>query len=127
MTPDLLPPVPEVVQRGEIYWVDWSPSRGSEQNGHRPALIISPDIRNRTMPTVVIAAMTTSVKDNVRAGKSPVSLFLPAGQPMEKEGAVLGFQIMTIDKMRLENLAGRISAEQQKQVDSIIRTSFGLQ
>ncbi len=78
------------------------------------------------MPTVVVAALTTSVRDNVRAGKSPVSLYLPAGEPMEKEGAVLGFQIMTIDKMRLEDLAGRITAEQQLRVDSIIRTSFGL-
>lgn len=78
------------------------------------------------MPTVVVAAMTTSVKDNVRAGKSPVCLFLPAGEPMEKEGAILGFQIMTIDKMRLENLAGKISTAQQLQVDAIVRTSFGL-
>lgn len=78
------------------------------------------------MPTVVVAAMTTSVKENVRSGKSPVCLFLPAGDPMDKEGAILGFQIMTIEKMRLENFAGKISAEQQLQVDSIIKNSFGL-
>lgn len=114
-------------KRGEIYWVDWSPSRGSEQAGHRPALIISTDVRNRIMNTVVVAAMTTTVRDSARNGNSPVSLFLPEGQPMPREGVILGFQIMTVDKGRLEDCAGQISDVQQSSVDQILRTSFGLQ
>ena len=32
------------IKRGEIYWVDWNPGRGSEQSGLRPALVIQNDI-----------------------------------------------------------------------------------
>jgi mRNA-degrading endonuclease toxin of MazEF toxin-antitoxin module len=78
------------------------------------------------MNTVVVAAMTTTVNVSTRNGTSPITLFLPAGEPMDVEGSVLGFQIMTVDKMRLEKLAGCISPEQQLQVDKIIRMSFGL-
>jgi mRNA-degrading endonuclease toxin of MazEF toxin-antitoxin module len=78
------------------------------------------------MHTVVVAALTTKVKDSTRNGTSPVTLFLPEGEPMDREGAVLGFQIITISKMRLEDLAGEISPEQQAQVDKILATSFGL-
>lgn len=116
----------EPPKRGEIYWVDWSPGRGSEQSGRRPGLVISPDHRNRAMPTVVMAAMTTRVRPEVRAGQSRVCVFLPAGLPMTEEGAVLGFQVMTVSKERLENFGGTLSAQQIHAVNSAIRTSFGL-
>lgn len=106
--------------------MDWNPGRGSEQQGHRPALVISLDSFNKVMDTVVVAALTTTVKESTRSGKSPVTLFLPQGEPLEKEGSVLGFQVMTVSKMRLEGLAGAISKEQQLQVDRILATSFGL-
>ncbi|WP_350309815.1 type II toxin-antitoxin system PemK/MazF family toxin [Arthrobacter sp. fls2-241-R2A-172] len=126
MTSNLLPPTPNVVRRGQIYWVDWSPGRGSEQQGHRPALVISLDSFNKVMDTVVVAAMTTKVKESTRNGTSPVTLFLPKGDPMDVEGSVLGFQVMTVSKMRLDKLAGEISREQQLEVDKILATSFGL-
>lgn len=106
--------------------MDWSPGRGSEQQGHRPALVVSLDSFNKVMDTVVVAALTTTVKDSTRNGTSPVTLFLPQGDPMDREGSVLGFQVMTISKMRLEDYAGEISAGQQTQVDKILATSFGL-
>ncbi len=113
-------------RRGDIYWVDWNPGRGSEQQGQRPSLVISPDKRNEVMDTVVVAALTSKVRENVRAGRSPVSVFLPAGQPLEKEGSVLAFQVMTITKRRLEDYGGKLSGEQMRQVDAALRASFGL-
>jgi len=112
--------------RGEIYWVDWSPGRGSEQLGLRPAVIISSDDRNRAMPTCVVAACTTAVRPLTRQGRSPVSLFLPAGQPMAREGCVLAFQVMTIDKTRLQDYDSALTAGQVTELKTKIRTSFDL-
>jgi mRNA-degrading endonuclease toxin of MazEF toxin-antitoxin module len=78
------------------------------------------------MPTVVVAALTTSVRDSTRAGRSPVSVFLPAGQPLPDEGSLLAFQVMTIDKVRLAQYIARLTPVQLVQVDAALRTSFGL-
>ncbi len=35
------------LRRGEIYWVDYEPIKGSEQGGLRPALVVQQDLGNR--------------------------------------------------------------------------------
>src|SRR4051812_9815776 len=47
------------VLRGEIYWIDWSPARGSEQAGIRPALVVQNDVGNRSSTTTIVAAVTS--------------------------------------------------------------------
>ncbi|MGZ3625202.1 MAG: type II toxin-antitoxin system PemK/MazF family toxin, partial [Ktedonobacteraceae bacterium] len=39
-------PLPQNPRRGEIWDVNWSPGRGAEQKGTRPALIIQNDRGN---------------------------------------------------------------------------------
>ena len=41
--------------RGDIFYADLEPVRGSEQGGVRPVLIIQNDIGNRHSPTVIVA------------------------------------------------------------------------
>ncbi|MBM4463895.1 MAG: type II toxin-antitoxin system PemK/MazF family toxin [Chloroflexi bacterium] len=48
------------IKRGEIYWVNWNPLRGSEQAGIRPALIIQNDIGNKYSPNTIVASCTTT-------------------------------------------------------------------
>jgi mRNA interferase MazF len=49
------------VRRGEIYWVEFEPVKGSEQGGLRPALVVQNDVGNRFSPTTVVAAITRTV------------------------------------------------------------------
>ncbi|MBE2220786.1 MAG: type II toxin-antitoxin system PemK/MazF family toxin [Anaerolineae bacterium] len=49
------------VKRGEIYWVEFDPVKGSEQGGLRPALVVQNDIGNRFSPTTVVVAVTSSI------------------------------------------------------------------
>lgn len=113
-------------RRGEVFWADLNPARGSEQAGHRPVLVISTDSFNARMKVVVTAALTTSVRDSTREGRSPVSVFLPEGEPLDKEGCVLAFQITTLAHERLEKLAGELTPEQMRHVDRAIAISFGI-
>lgn len=50
-----------MIRRGEIYWVDWSPGRGSEQTGVRPAVILQNNVGNQFSPTTIVAAISTRV------------------------------------------------------------------
>ncbi len=49
------------VRRGEIYWVEFDPVKGSEQSGLRPALVVQNDIGNRASPTTVVVAITRTI------------------------------------------------------------------
>lgn len=49
------------VSRGEIYWVEFDPVKGSEQGGLRPALVVQHDVGNQYSPTTVVAAITRTV------------------------------------------------------------------
>lgn len=49
------------VRRGEIYWVELDPVKGSEQGGLRPALVVQNDIGNRFSPTTVVVAITRTL------------------------------------------------------------------
>jgi mRNA interferase MazF len=49
------------VRRGEIYWVEFDPVKGSEQGGLRPALVVQNDTGNRYSTTTVVAAITRTV------------------------------------------------------------------
>lgn len=53
------------VHRGDIWVVDWSPRRGSEQAGMRTALIIQTDAANRNphYPNTVVLTISTKGKE----------------------------------------------------------------
>jgi mRNA interferase MazF len=48
---------------GEIWKVKLYPVRGSEQDGIRPCLIVSPNSMNKALQTVIVIPLTTSAKD----------------------------------------------------------------
>jgi mRNA interferase MazF len=110
------------VKRGDIFWVNWNPSRGSEQSGRRPALVIQNDTGNRTSPTVIVAACTTSL------GKFyPFLIPITADESgLPKDSVINLSHIMTIDKNRLEDKCGRLNREKMDKVDMAIKMSLGI-
>ena len=51
------------MKRGEVWSVVLDPTKGSEQQGSRPAVIISPDTMNDSLETKVIIPLTTKMKN----------------------------------------------------------------
>lgn len=49
------------VRRGEIYWIEFDPVKGSEQGGLRPGLVVQNDLGNRYSPTTVVVAITRTI------------------------------------------------------------------
>jgi len=56
-------PIP---RRGEIWWLNFSPTKGREQRGDRPALIIAVDRSNASPAELTIAIPMTSTHGRVR-------------------------------------------------------------
>ncbi len=112
-----------MVRRGEIYNVDWSPGRGSEQAGIRPALVIQNDAGNRSSPTTIVAAVSTQQRRHYpfHVAISPQESGLPLDSVVKCE------QIQTADQTRLGNLLGFLGADKMREVDAALHRSLGLE
>lgn len=112
------------VKRGDIFYVNLNPSKGSEQAGRRPVLIIQNDVGNEYAPTVIVAPLTTKnlsreYPTNVHLKKSTAGL--------KEDSIALLSQIRTIDKTRLEKKVGSLPSGAMGNVDEAIKISLGLQ
>ena len=101
--------------------VDFSPGRGSEQKGVRPALIVQNNVGNQYAATTIVAAITTTIKPY------PVTVVIRArtcGLP--HDSMVNMAQILTIDKARLIKKLGELVPEQLAAVNRALRISLDL-
>ncbi len=79
----------KVIRAGDIYLVDLDPTRGSEQSGIRPALVISSDLMHQSR-RMVICPITRNME--FWTTKVP----LPANA--KTKGMVLTDQVRSVDK-----------------------------
>src|SRR6266704_1622141 len=121
ISPPSLPPSP---RRGEIWDVNWSPGRGAEQKGTRPALIIKNDRGNASLsyPHTIVASMSRTERE------LPLHVRIA---PSEENGLsdftdVKCEQIMTIEKSRLIRRRGSINSEELSRVDVALKLSLSL-
>lgn len=112
-------------RRGEIYWVDWSPARGSEQSGKRPALVIQNDAGNNsvTYPNTIVATISTkgrSIPLHVRLRPSRRS-------GLRKTSFVKCEQVLTVSKERLSaTRIGSLDEAEMREVDAALLLSLAL-
>jgi mRNA interferase MazF len=103
------------ILRGDIFWADLDPSKGSEQAGRRPVLILSNDIFNERSGTVIAMALTSQPQ---RAG-FPLTMELNAAN-LPKKSWIKISQIRTLSVQRLNGKIGSI------EVGEIERAIVGL-
>ena len=121
ISPPLIPPSP---RRGEIWDVNWSPGRGAEQKGTRPALIIQNDRGNASLsyPLTIVASMSRTERE------LPLHIRIATSE----ENGLTDFtdvkceQIMTIEKSRLMRRRGNITPDELSRVDVALKLSLNL-
>lgn len=102
------------VQQGEIYWVTirHEETKGSEQFGRRPFLVVSRNAINRAGKTVVAVPLSTTI-DNQPAHRIVIPVSEIAKDSSCKSELDLSVaktdQARVIDKSRLEQKTGRLS------------------
>ncbi len=113
---------PDEIRRGQLWWVDWEPGRGSEQRGRRPALVIQNDIGNKYATTTIVAAVTT------RGRALPVVVPVSASDSgLLRDSFINLAHIFTVDKSRLLRRCGELSPARMREVDRAIVVSLGVQ
>jgi len=86
-----------VIRKGSVYWVDFSPAKGSEPTGKRPGLVLQNDLLNDSkLNTVIVAAITSTLK----FGDLPGNVSLHKGEAnLPKRSVINMTQIKTVDKL----------------------------
>ena len=111
----------KTVKRGDIYYADLSPVVGCEQGGIRPVIVIQNDTGNRHCPTVIVAAITSQNKKPL-----PTHISLTAKEcRLQEDSTILLEQVRTIDKTRLKNFVGSVSADKMNEINRAILVSLG--
>ena len=94
-----------MIKRYELYAVNLDPTIGVEMKKTRPCLIVSPDEMNRNVQSVIIAPLTTHLKNIPSRIKITESLL----NGLSETSYVALDQIKTIDKNRCKKRIGMIS------------------
>ncbi|MBU0456130.1 MAG: type II toxin-antitoxin system PemK/MazF family toxin [Pseudomonadota bacterium] len=90
------------MKRGDIYWVNLDPTKGSEIKKLRPCIIVSATPINKARHTVVVIPLSTAA-----TARPPLVIGVTC---LEKEVAAICDQIRAVDKSRLTQKAGQLSS-----------------
>ncbi len=93
------------MKQGEIWYADLNPSKGSEQAGFRPVVIISGNLLNKHLKVVITIPLTSKIK-NYQG--NPI-LNPDTTNNLMEISEMMVFHIRSISKERLIEKIGKIS------------------
>ena len=106
------------MRRGDVYWVDFDPTPGSEIQKTRPAVIVSATGANYRLDRVQVVPLTSNI-----------SRVYPSEVIVEADGRLskaLANQIRTVAKERLGRRMGALSPSDLFAVDLALRVQLNL-
>lgn len=103
----------EPLRPGELVLVDFDPTKGTEQAGRRPAIVVSAEAMQAAGRRAIVCPISRN------ASPWPTKVQLPAGLPVV--GAVLADQVRTIDhEVRVLRRLGEAPPEVLRKVRTIL-------
>jgi mRNA interferase MazF len=93
------------MNRGDIFLANLNPSRGSEQAGIRPVVLVQRNTIGRFTRTVVVIPLTS----NLRRAQIPGTVMIPAGQGgLTQDSVALCYQAVVLDNDRFIRKVGEL-------------------
>ena len=92
------------MKQAEIWYANLNPTKGSEQAGMRPVVVLSGNLLNEYLNVVIVAPITTKIK---RYKGNPI-LLPTRSNGLKNESEILVFHIRSISKSRLVKKLGKI-------------------
>ena len=104
-----------VIARFDVVLATLDPTIGSEIQKTRPCLVVSPDVLNLHLNTVIIAPMTT---------QGQAYSFRVDCKFAGRNGSIALDQLRTIDRRRVIRKLGRLNSATSKHVLRVLREMF---
>jgi len=106
------------MKRGEVWWVAFDPSIGSEIRKTRPAVIVSNDLGNQHSKRVQVVP-TSSNTERV----FPIEALVTVDGQQSK---AMADQLTTVDKQRLKSRIGELPPHELAALEKAIRIQLNL-
>lgn len=109
------------IRRGDVYYIAREGNRwatGSEIYAGRPAVVVSNDTYNETARNVQVCYLTTQPKGD---GINHVPI-----KSLERHSVCLAEQIFTVDKSRIGDRMGEVTADEMWEIGGALRMQLGL-
>ena len=81
----------------DIYLVDLNPTKGKEQKGKRPVVIISGNTMNANFDVAIICPISSKVKNYIGSVKLPKDKV----NKLDDDSEIITFQVRTVAKERM--------------------------
>lgn len=113
-----------MISRGSIYFVNLNPTRGREQAGRRPVLVISVDSINRQPLVVTVVVGTDAAKIPL---DYPTNVRVTARESgLPKDTVFFCLQVRSLDPGRFGPPAGALSEALMAEVEQALSLVLGL-
>jgi mRNA interferase MazF len=106
------------LKRGEVYWLAFDPSVGSEIQKTRPAVIVSNDAANQALNRTLVVPLSSQTA-RVYPGEALVDL---NGEPRK----AMADQLTTASKQRFRSRLGQISSQDMERIENAILLQLGM-
>jgi len=107
-----------LMRRGEVWWVEFDPSVGSEIRKTRPAIILRNDSANKNLARVVVVPLTSNT-GRLYPGEAVVSI-------ANQKSKAMADQIMAADKKRLKKYIGEVDKLDLAAVEDAVKKHLAL-
>ena len=104
------------MKQGEIYLTRFDPASGSEQNGIRPALIISGNSMNSALDICIVCPLSLKIKPY------PGTMILKKNRSngLTKDSQLMTFQVRVVSRTRLIRKIGEVTIEEMQQAKLLL-------
>lgn len=99
----------------EIYWADLNPTKGSEMKKVRPCIVVSPDVMNNALKTVLVVPLISTIVD------WPFRTTITSSGKLSSAACD---QLRAIAKERLGSKIGSLKPAEQRAVLHILQEIF---
>lgn len=102
------------IHRGDLFWIEPDDSRGPVPGYSHPHVVVQDDVFNQSrIATVIVCALTS----NLNKASEPGNVLLDAGEGgLPQQSVVVVSQISSVDKTRLGERIGSLSATRVDQI-----------
>ena len=107
------------IRQYSVWWVALAPVRGSEQDGTRLCLVVSPDEINATLPVAIVVPLTTRKRNY----PTRVKLDSIASHTGKVSYAIID-QIRTVSHARFKNHVCDINQKEVQAIKDTIRRTL---